>query len=496
MKPFSLFIVTTALVASQGVQATQNPYTYASAGIDLVMHGWAVQGCAFADVCNYGGPFAGVGATDYTDPTDPTDIFGNDELSAVSPSITIASNDYPPFPPLFRTFSTYASSYVSLDNSYMQVWGSNQQSALIPGPYDYRNYYSVKDYSAYSQARNSGTSEFSISPDLDGQDVYLRFNYGLFGYTSGELGPDQTNTKDQTQLAFAARFESNAGTGAVIDQELYAGHIDEKGYIDIHLRSAASDARQVALNFEFGIRGSTGVAWGGAKGYSAQLKYSWDNSLLGNYALVEGAAFSEHLYDGHDLPGSALYIQNGVFDSGVAFWSFDGNGQFDIVESPYEVGEKLARMEILNNESSDTPLVSTTRTNTPDSPFFLTFEYAFLTETGRLEVWLDGSLLDTVLATPIDGAVPDLSLHQIQVSEGSLLGLEFSPLEFKLFPGSPAAVVFDNVGISPVPEPQTWIDMVAGIALIASLRRCMRKRQRWNSIYLQSVGPQEIRGNI
>ena len=78
----------------------------------------------------------------------------------------------------------------------------------------------------------------------------------------------------------------------------------------------------------------------------------------------------------------------------------------------------------------------------PATPFDLLFDYDFETITGELSVFLDGILIDTVLAP--DPLQTDFLTETVNVN-GALLGLTSVELEFVLDDGIGSEMLLDNV---------------------------------------------------
>ena len=91
----------------------------------------------------------------------------------------------------------------------------------------------------------------------------------------------------------------------------------------------------------------------------------------------------------------------------------------------------------------------------------LRFDHLFLTETGRLQVLLNGILLDTVLPIDSFGEAEPLQ-RSVLVTEQALADLMDVPLVFRLFPGSEASVLLDKISLSPAMAVPLLIDIKPG----------------------------------
>ena len=134
------------------------------------------------------------------------------------------------------------------------------------------------------------------------------------------------------------------------------------------------------------------------------------------------------------------------------------------------------------------PVSIATSLLTPDESFLLQFDYEFLnpTDAGILSIFLDGFLLDSILA----GDTPNAGTHRILVDDPTLLGRADSLLLFEYFDVTGSTLLLDNVQISTltqataipapqgsgvVPEPLTCLTFaIAGLAFVSRRRLCNR----------------------
>ena len=93
---------------------------------------------------------------------------------------------------------------------------------------------------------------------------------------------------------------------------------------------------------------------------------------------------------------------------------------------------------------SSVPVTSSLTIDIPDVPFTINFDHLFQTTTGRLEISLAGTLLETIFA-PVVLDLTELLPVSILVDDPSLLALSQGLLEFALYPGSPAQMVIGNI---------------------------------------------------
>jgi len=137
-------------------------------------------------------------------------------------------------------------------------------------------------------------------------------------------------------------------------------------------------------------------------------------------------------------------VANGDFEDGLGGWTTQGN-----VTAVDLAGDTVARL------TTASPAILSQLVNTPDIPFWLSFDYLFQQELGSLEVWLGGSLLDT-LTWP--GTTSDFTRYSRLVADPALLGLVDAKLLLSFDgPQGGLQLLMDDVDLSPVPEPSTFI---------------------------------------
>ncbi len=145
-----------------------------------------------------------------------------------------------------------------------------------------------------------------------------------------------------------------------------------------------------------------------------------------------------------------------------------GNGEAEVIADP-ETGEAVVQLVVGDPDSSE-PVIFSNLIDTPDQAFSLNFDFLFGTDTGSLEILLDGTLLDTFFAIDYDIEMP-ISLF---INDEDLFGLSGASLDFALYPGSPAEINLGNISVSyvtDVPEPSTLFSFALGLIALTGLRR-------------------------
>lgn len=122
-------------------------------------------------------------------------------------------------------------------------------------------------------------------------------------------------------------------------------------------------------------------------------------------------------------------------------WDVGWEGHVDLV--PYG-NDYAAKMTTSSPVSMSRPV------DTPDMPLLLMFNYAFLTDSGTMQVSLDGHVLLTLSADDIEQGAME---HQrILIADRSILGMDSSRLAFTLDGPTGSEALLDNIGLYAVKE--------------------------------------------
>jgi hypothetical protein len=160
------------------------------------------------------------------------------------------------------------------------------------------------------------------------------------------------------------------------------------------------------------------------------------------------------------------------------YWSTRGNGTSEFIDSPVDNDDsKLIQMTI-DNPNNSGAVFSSSLIEVPDDPFYIDFDYLFQTDTGRLDLRLNGILLDSIMASDVwDVGQRELLHSSILVDDPELLnGNGYGGLTFFLYPGSPAQAAIGNITMNintntfDVPEPSTFAIFTLGMIGLASRR--------------------------
>jgi hypothetical protein len=157
-------------------------------------------------------------------------------------------------------------------------------------------------------------------------------------------------------------------------------------------------------------------------------------------------------------------------DVGLDEWETTGNGTAQIIQNQDKGA--VVQIGVTDETAVGSAVIFSTQIDTPEDPFFLSFDYLFETTTGSLEV----SLNDVLLATLAPSISTDFLSFSELITLNSLLGLTNTELSFSLFPGSPSSILLDDVSLSladsaSVPAPATLALFGLGFAGLVLSRR-------------------------
>lgn len=188
-------------------------------------------------------------------------------------------------------------------------------------------------------------------------------------------------------------------------------------------------------------------------------------SLYASIALDTGLAGSSN----NNQQSVQQTVDN--FDSGSlgGNWLVDGPGKASIEE----IFVLDSPESVLLLETGSPISVAQELFNTPDSPFYIDFDYLFGTSTGQLDIYFNDLLLDSLFAADFTG--DNFLTHTLAINDPSFYGLSSSMLEF-YFDGDTGSQVFiDNISlnsvVSKVPEPESIAIFALGVTGLALGRR-------------------------
>ena len=144
-------------------------------------------------------------------------------------------------------------------------------------------------------------------------------------------------------------------------------------------------------------------------------------------------------------------------------WTTAGNGTATVTG-----GGSAMKMSVANPDNTAPVITSTTIDTLGMSSFDLMFDVLFETSTGRLELFLDNDWLDTLYAANYFGL--GLTSYSTTITDAKYLNRTGVGLDFRLFPGSPATVVIDDISLSAtnsVPNPSSIILLSLGFLLFS-----------------------------
>ncbi|AQT67828.1 hypothetical protein STSP2_00979 [Anaerohalosphaera lusitana] len=143
---------------------------------------------------------------------------------------------------------------------------------------------------------------------------------------------------------------------------------------------------------------------------------------------------------------------NGSFDDGLDSWNINsGGGTAEMAANPFGDGN-LAKL------TTGSPVGITQIIDTPQDAFYINFDYAFLTDTGSLDVTLtdrDGGQLLVGQLEAGDSIAEQMSHASFYLQDDSWLYLDHVTLGLQFDGASGSQVLLDNIEFSDVPEPSS-----------------------------------------
>lgn len=225
---------------------------------------------------------------------------------------------------------------------------------------------------------------------------------------------------------------------------------------------------------------------GGALPYSndGRLSLALDASGTGTMVFTTRNAVSWDGSKGHEpyidfrtWDPNATSIVNGDFDGALDFseteWDVQsGGGNAEIIESPFLGGDSLVQM------TAGSPIGITQILDTPEEAFYLLLDYAFMTETGSMEL----SLTDRTGASSVighldsDGIDSAMGSAVFRIDDPDLLYLDHAELGIELDGSTGSQVLVDNIQFSSIPEPSGVLLFVVGAVGLIYYRNSQRGR--------------------
>ena len=181
--------------------------------------------------------------------------------------------------------------------------------------------------------------------------------------------------------------------------------------------------------------------------FNGPWQYFFNDAVGLNSPTLGGSMTVRYQYIPSDLGDNQ--IDNGNFDDGLNSWQADDPGEADLVTDNAEPGNTTGR-PITLSQLVDTP-------NTPNVPFRLQSDYAFLTQNVSLDVSLDSkpltTLISDLLADLAMGQQPDFEHLSIMIDDAALLGLADVPLALTWDGPTDSQILQDNIVLAPLTIP-------------------------------------------
>ena len=335
------------------------------------------------------------------------------------------------------------------------------------------------------------TARTSLAEDINAAGQVV----GLAEYSSGVNHAFLwSESGGMENLGCLGNWWNNSHAMAINDHEEVVGHQTEghwawkwtraNGMQALTKPPGCSSSQAFDINNDGLIVGEAGGAPGGGWLYMSGQPYLLDGLLTADDAgwhILEAKAIN----DAWHIAGYALDPAGGIHTVLLApttvslptrnadfgstpgglpeGWTASGDGTATTVVDPADPANVCAQL------TTGSPVVLSQLIDTPAGPFYVVFDYQFITTTGTLDVLLDGTSIGTLDAP--DPATGTWDTENLVVDDDALKDLTQVPLSFELDGPTGSQVLLDNVTLMAItPEPAT-LGLLAAGALAALVRR-------------------------